>query len=266
MTTTLTVVGSGTLLPDAERGSASFHVEASGSTLLMDVGPGTLHGLARLGLDWRVIDAIAISHYHTDHVSDLPALLAAYRFDGGGRPLTLVGPVGLEDFIQRMAALYGHWILEPSRPLAIEEIGEGGDPWHLDEHLRLAAASTPHTDESLAFRVTTEAGVIGYTADTGPSERLRSLMQGCAVLVAECAIADPPEIDTHLSPRSVAELASATMPELLVVSHVYPPRSPEQAAAEIAAHYAGRIEAARDGLTIVVADRRVTVDPPTEAL
>lgn len=264
MTTILTVVGSGTLLPDPERASASFHLRTGGHALLLDAGPGAMHRLARLGLDWRAIDTIAISHFHNDHVSDLPALLHAFRFDGGERPLTLVGPVGLVDFMGRLAALHGPWVLDPSRPLTVVELGDD-EPWSPEDgEIHVEAVSTPHTRESLAYRVTTADSRVGYTGDTGPSERLPTFFAGCAIVISECAVADPPEIDTHLSPASLAELASKAGPEVLVVSHVYPPRRPERVVAEICERYAGRVEAARDGLTIRVTDGRVTVDdsPP----
>lgn len=287
--TTLTVVGSGTLLPDPERGSACFHVGSRGHALLLDAGPGALHGLARAGLDWRAIDTIAISHFHNDHVSDLPALLHAYRFDGDDRPLTLAGPPGLSGFMERLSALHGEWVLEPSRPLAIVELGDGerwspigGDVGRLASgeigqgadgnagpegeaalpargEIGLEAVPTPHTDRSMAFRVRTPDGVVGYTGDTGPSDRLAVFMERCDVLVAECAVSDPPRTETHLSPTSVAALASAVRPGLLLVTHVYPPPRPERVAVEIAALYGGRVEAAYDGQTVVLSDAGVRV-------
>lgn len=258
--TILTVVGSGTLLPDPARGSACFHVGSRGHDLLMDAGPGALHGLARAGLDWRAIDTIAISHFHNDHVSDLPALLHAYRFDGADRPLTLVGPTGLSDFMERLSALHGAWILEPSRPLTVVELAEGGRWTPTGGEIGVESVPTPHTDTSVAYRVGTADGAVGYTGDTGPSKRLPSFLEGCRVLVAECAVADPPEIDTHLSPRSAAGLAAEARPELLLVTHVYPPRRPERVVAEIAKLYEGRVEAAHDGQRVVVSGAGVRVE------
>lgn len=266
----LTVIGSGTLLPSAERGSASFHVRAGGHALLVDAGSGTLHGLPRAGLDWRAVETIVVSHFHPDHVTDLPALLAAYRFVGSEEPLTLVGPVGIRDFMDRLVDLYGPWIWEPSRPVDVVEIEPGDAWWSDDGAVGIEATPTPHTDESVAYRITCRPDAwgpdgpdgggpdtdtapsarIGYTGDTGPSVELHDFLRGCDVLVAECALSDPPEIDTHLSPRSVVELALATRPELLLVSHVYPPQTPGEAVEEVVRRYRGRVEPARDGLRV----------------
>lgn len=260
----LTVIGSGTLLPDAERGSASYHVEAGGHHLLVDAGSGTLHGLPRAGVDWRAVDSIAVSHFHPDHVADLPALLAAWRFVEATEPLSLVGPPGLDDFLDRMAAVYGPWILEPSRPLEVVEL-EAGEAWWSDGGaLGLEATPTPHTEESVAYRIRcVDATSVGYTGDTGPSPEVCEFLRGCDALVAECALTDPPEIDGHLSPRSVADLALAVEPELLLISHVYPPQTPGEAVAHVAHRYPGRVEAARDGLRVRVAEDGVTVLPPS---
>lgn len=255
------MVGSGTLLPDPERGSASVHLRVEDHSLLLDAGPGTLHGLPRAGVPWRGIDTLALSHFHPDHIGDVPALLAAFRFQELTAPLTVVGPPGLGDLLERMAALHGAWILEPSRPLTVVELGSGEAWSSQDGAVRLEAVPTPHTDESVAFRVAGGGVSVGYTGDTGPSTELHQFLAGCAVLVAECSLPDPPELDTHLSPRSVAELAGAADPDLLVISHVYPPLTPAEAVAQVRASYAGRVVAARDGLRIGISREKVTVDP-----
>ena len=258
----LTVVGSGTLLPDGGRGSASFHVQAGDHSLLVDAGPGTHHGLPRVGVPWRSIDTVALSHFHPDHIVDVPALLAAFRFEGLEAPLTLVGPVGLSDLLERMAALHGPWILEPSRPLTVVELEEE-ERWSPDDgELSLEVVSTPHTEESVAFRVEGRGWSVGYTGDTGPSPGLHDFLGRCTVLVAECSLEDPPEMDTHLSPSSVADLASAARPGLLVVSHVYPPLRPREAVEAIAERYDGRVLAARDGLAVRLSAEGATVDRP----
>ncbi len=287
----LTVVGSGTLMPDAGRGSASFHLRAGGHRLLLDVGPGAHHGLPRAGLDWRAVDTIAVTHFHPDHVSDLPSLLAAYRFDGRERPLTLVGPEGFSDYVDRLAALHGTWIREPPGPLEVVELGPGSAWVPHDGALRLEAHPTPHTGESVAYRVTLSFGlpgpvgqprsrsedrsstvdgadalVVGYTGDTGPEPDLHDFFRGSSVLVAECSLADPPELDTHLSPSSVAELAAGAGPALLLLSHVYPPLDPDTAVARVAERYPGRVEAARDGQRVTISERGITVDPSSRSL
>lgn len=253
-TATWTVLGSGTLLPSPEQLSAGHHLAVGGVSILLDCGSGTLHSLARHGIDWRGIDVIALSHYHTDHIGDLPALMAALRFEGRTRPLVLVGPEDVREVLDKMAGLYGPWILDGGYPLDVI-------PLRSDQRWRgpveISALHVRHTATSVAYRVETPFGPVGYTGDTGPTERLGPWLEGCRVLVTECALSDPPEIDTHLSPQGVAHLLTESRPEVACLTHVYPPLTPEHAVREVErrlsqAELSGvtRVVPARDGLRL----------------
>lgn len=257
----LTVIGSGTLVPDARRGSPALHLREGRRGMLLDCGPGTVHGLARHGVDWRALEVVAVTHFHADHVGDLASLLHAFRYDGRSARLTLVGPPGFRAFMGRMAALYGGRVLEPDFPLDVVEL-EAGASWSAEEWMsELACASTPHTPESVAYRVRGPWGALGYTGDTGPDDGVADHLAGCSVLVAECALSDPPELDTHLAPSDVARLAGSARPDLLVLTHVYPPRTPEEAAASVRTLYPGRVVPGYDGLRVRVGPMGVAPAP-----
>lgn len=208
---------------------------------------------------------VAISHFHTDHIGDVPALLAAYRFQGRTRPLTIVGPPGVRGVLEKMAGLFGDWVLDgvPLRVVALAP----GEVWRADE---LAVESYPvhHTNESVAYRVETPHGVVGYTGDTGVTPGLGGWLRGCRVLVAECALADPPEVDSHLSPTGLARLVDESVPELVAVTHVYPPIEPAEMAESVAGLLSGAgpgpvpvVIPAEDGGRIRMTPTAVTVDP-----
>ena len=69
----VTILGSGTAVPVADRFPAGYLVRAGGTTLLLDLGPGTLRRLAQTGVGLEAIDAVLLTHYHTDHCADLAA-------------------------------------------------------------------------------------------------------------------------------------------------------------------------------------------------
>ena len=73
----LTVLGSGTAIPVRDRFPAGYLVQSKDSNVLIDCGPGTLRRLAETGVDLDAIDAVLLTHYHTDHCADLAALLFA---------------------------------------------------------------------------------------------------------------------------------------------------------------------------------------------
>jgi len=247
----VTIVGSGTLLPDDLHRSAGHFVDWSGGGLLLDCGSGVVHGLARDGLDWRAISHVAISHFHTDHMGDLPALLWAWRHGisaDDARPKTLLGPVGLRRLMNNLATTYGEFILNPGSGLRVVELGRGvrwSDP---GPGLVIRTCGVPHTPEALAFRVVTDEGEVGYTGDTGPHPPLGDFFRGVDILIAECAVPDSAPMDVHLAPSDVARLAQAATPGHLVLTHLYPgvPR-PELPGIVRAGGFQGRVTVARDG-------------------
>lgn len=259
----LTVIGSGTLYPSALRSSSSYHLAIEdGPSLLIDCGWGTLHALARRGIDWERIDALAVTHYHGDHVGDLPALVAAWRQRGRTRPLTLLGPDNLAAHLEALAGAFGPWLLEPGFPMSVVALGPSGSWDDAGGTCRIEAVRTPHTEESIALRASGRWGVVGYTGDTAPSAAVAAFMKECDVLVAECALPEPAPFEGHLTPASLAEMANVARPGLLLATHVYPPLAPEAAVAAVREAYPGPAEAAADGMVLSWTDGIVAVDRP----
>lgn len=270
----LTVLGSGTLLPDRHHHSAAFLVEGCGVRCLVDCGAGTVHGFDRHGVDWQTLDALAFSHYHTDHLGDLPALLFALKHGvrpARTRPFTLVGPPGLHRRLGALAEAFGEHVEDPGFPLHVEEVDRRGG-WHFGSaagarevggeggsgedpgapELRVDFHPTPHTDRSVAHRWQAEGRVVAYTGDTGPPDPdLVDFLSDADVLIAETSLPDSTEMENHLTPSRVAALAREARPGLLITTHVYPPLVPEEVPGLVAkAGYGGRTEAGVDGLVV----------------
>lgn len=244
--------------------SASFHVDLGPASVLLDCGPGTLHGFDAFSVAWTTLTHIAITHFHTDHVGDLAAIMFSLKNAVRPRrtvPLTLIGPVGIRTFLERLAAALGDHVLRPGFDVRVVEMEPGQTFREPEAEFELGCQVTRHTAPSLAYRLGGAWGGIGYTGDTGPSDELPAFFDECTVLVAECAIPDPPSQDNHLSPSGLAALARVANPELLLVSHVYPPRTPEEAAASVRDLWEGEVLAARDGLRIALRPAGPSVDP-----
>jgi len=243
-------------LPDDLHRSAGHFIDWSGGRLLMDCGSGVVHGLARDGLDWRAISHVAISHFHADHVADLPALLWAWTHGvptEDTRLRSLLGPVGLRRLLNDLATAYGEFILHPGSDLRVIELGPGVQWRDPGPGLVIETCGVPHTPEALAFRVTTDEGEVGYTGDTGPHPPLGEFFRGVDVLIAECAVPDAAPRDVHLAPTDVAELALAAAPEHLVLTHLYPGVPAAELPAIIrAGGFQGRVTVARDGESLLL--------------
>ena len=249
MGTLLVTVGTGTVVPSGERSSPAYWVECGAVRLLMDCGAGTIHRLARFGLPWPELTHVAITHYHHDHLGELPALFYALKYgqtEPRREPLVLLGPAGFRAKLQAIAAAFGDWVTAPGFPLEVIEL-EPGPERALVRDVTLDVCRTPHTDESLAFAVATPEGRLVYTGDTGPSEALGDWARGCDLLVAECSLPEAMALDVHLTPRQAGELARRAGAKRLVLTHLYPPVEAVDIAGEIAPVYDGPVVVARDG-------------------
>ncbi len=225
--------------------------------LLMDVGPGAVHGLARLRKPWWQVSHVVLSHYHADHIGDLPHLLFALKWatpSPRSHPLHIFGPPGLNDRVEALQRVFGDFMVDPGFEVAYHEVELRGT-W-ASEALGLSLRFTPtrHTDSSVAMRVEMENHSLGYTGDTGPDPKLGDFFRGTDILVSECGHTDPPPSGSHLSPVSVADMARIAEPTSLILTHIYPPLDPESVPALVRdAGYSGTVVCARDGQWFVVA-------------
>ena len=251
MTASLTVIGSGTLVPSPDRGCACHLVERDGLMLLLDSGPGAVHGLARHGRPWWKVSHLVITHYHTDHFGDLPHLLFALKWAAPSprsEPLRIVGPPGLRSRAEALRAAHGDFIVAPGFAVTYEEVTRDGTWGDSHGSVELRFNPTRHTDSSMAVRVELGGCSVGYTGDTGPEPSLGDFFRGVDVLVSECSYPDPSEAPGHLSPGSVADMAIRARPGTLVLTHLYPPLKADSVPSLVReAGFSGRVVCARDG-------------------
>ena len=154
----VTILGSGTAVPNADRFPAGYLVEDGNTRVLVDLGPGVLRRVAACGIDLGDIDAVLLTHFHTDHCADLAALLFGLRSPRyeGRRPLLVAGAHGLAELLGHLTAAWP-WLSPRGFELEVREIGEGG---HEIAGLRVEAVRVEHTDASLGYRVTGSNGAV----------------------------------------------------------------------------------------------------------
>ena len=233
-----TLVGTGTTVPDPERGSAGFLVEERGARVLIDGGSGTMGRLARLGVDARTLDAGVYSHRHVDHCADLVPLLFAMKVSPDA-PRTRDYPIwagdGFQAFFHALEAAYGSWIQPTAWKVRVTELSlHGAGRAELPGGLILDTLPAVPSAGALHLRFPSPGGTrVVFSGDTGPSDALVALARDADVLVTECAVAEPDPWNSHLWPEAVATIVDAARPKRVVLTHLYPMVDPESALATV---------------------------------
>jgi ribonuclease BN (tRNA processing enzyme) len=236
-------------MPGPDGPASCYLVEQDGFRLVLDLGNGALGPLMR-HVELPEVDAVVLSHLHSDHCIDLNALYVArvYGPYSGGRRLPVLGPASAA---HRLADAYG-LRRDPGmtgtfdfRTLSREvEVG----PFRL-RHARMA-----HPVEAYAVRLDGADGSLVYSGDTGPNDDLPALAEGADVLLCEASFVhgedNPP--DLHLTGLQAGETAARAGVGALVVTHVPPWNDRDVAAAEAASVFSGEVTAATAGLALDV--------------
>ena len=92
----VTLLGTGTPVPNAERFGSAVLVEARGKKLLFDCGRGTVIRLSQARISLTDIDALFLTHLHSDHIVGIPDLWVSGWSLGRDRPLGVWGPRGTQ--------------------------------------------------------------------------------------------------------------------------------------------------------------------------
>jgi ribonuclease BN (tRNA processing enzyme) len=256
----LTTIGTGTASPSPARVNAGHLVEAGSVRLLMDCGSGVAHRMATLGLDWLGVTHIALTHFHLDHILDLPTLFYAWRYGTlppRTAPITVLGPPGTLSLMERFESLIGDAPKLRTLGFSVEivELTESAAPVDIGDGLALQIRRVPHTAESIAYSVTHAGRRLVYTGDTGPDAGLGAWAAGCDVLLAECSLPDSLAIPTHLTPERCGVLAAQAAPGCLVLTHFFPPAEEAPVKEIVARSFGGPVVLATDGWSTMVETR-----------
>ena len=234
MRTAVTILGGSGASTGTGQGCSGYLVTSGEVSIVLDLGPGTLQEL-RKHTDFRTLDAVVLSHLHIDHMLDVLALWFALAYNPvrPNRTVPLYLPPGGFDQILRIAA--GFVIDEPpetffSRTFDLREY-DPSSPLPIGD-MSLTFAATVHYIPCWAIRVSTTFGDIGYTADTGPSADLTSIVHDVQVLIAEAST--PPgmaptmseDVRGHLTAMEALALAESGHAGQLILTHMYEEEDP----------------------------------------
>ena len=99
--------GAGGPLPDPVRSGPCTALIAGRTLVVVDAGTGGARNLQRLGFAPGLVDALFLTHFHSDHIDGLGEM-AMLRWTGGGHetPLPVHGPAGVEEVVDGFGRAY----------------------------------------------------------------------------------------------------------------------------------------------------------------
>lgn len=266
----LQVLGSGGPIADDGRASSAYIIWVDGrSKVLIDAGGGAFLRFGEAQASFADLDFVGLSHLHTDHSADLPALLKSGSFSERKRPLHVAGPdgdgpfPGLEAWLDRLldrdsgayAYLAGFLDGTAGLPMLVtkEVGGEQAMQVFRNDEIAVEAMHVPHgIVPAVAFRITIGDEAIVFASDqNGSKAEFLDLAKDASLLVMHLVVPEDASgvaRRLHAPPSVVGRIAGKAGARKLVLSHFMARslRDLDENVDQVRAHYDGEVILAQD--------------------
>ena len=267
---TITLLGTGSPMPDPDRAGPATLISSGDEHYLVDAGRGVLMRMAGAGVGAGQLHAVLLTHLHSDHITDLNDVITSrWVMTFEPTPLTIVGPVGTQRVVDAIVDSLGPDIGYRTAhhddlsygftPVRVIEVADG--EIDLGGNVHVSCAPTDHrpVHPTVGFRFDHDGSSVVTAGDTVPCAGLDRLCAGAQALVHTVIRKDIIEnipvprmadtLDYHSSPEEAAQTAARAGMETLVLTH-YVPAFPSGGGADwrdlAAAHFDGTIEVGDD--------------------
>ena len=273
----VTLLGTGTPIPVPDRFGPATLVEAGDQKLLFDAGRGASIRLHQVGVPIGRIDALLLTHYHSDHTVGIPDVwltgwLQSY-FGTRKVPLRVIGPEGAKTLMTHLEKAYA---LDVSIRIEDEQLPPQGAGIDVSEFNADGVVYERNGVKVIAFEVDHGAAIkpaYGYrveyadravviSGDTRFNHNVIKYGANADLLIHEVAIARPelilePFIQRIMAHHTTASEAGTvfarTRPKLAAYTHVVflaseriPPATVGELLAETRRTYDGPLEVGED--------------------
>ena len=282
----VTLLGTGSPLPKADRFGPSTLVEAGDQKLLFDAGRGVPIRLQQLNVPLGKITVLFITHYHSDHTSGIPDVwLTGWLPPPFGRrttPFHVIGPVGAKALMLNLERAYA---LDIKIRLADEKLPPEGIATIVEEFDKDGVVYEKNGVKVIAFEVNHGPAIkpaVGYrieykgrsvviSGDTRYDQNVIKYGSGADVLIHEVGGARPELLATsvpvqriiahHTTPREAGMVFSQAKPKMAVYTHIVflsnekiPEPTLDEVVAETRQTYSGPLQVGEDLMSFEIGD------------
>jgi ribonuclease Z len=271
----VTLLGTGSPLPSADRAGPSTLVRAGDAVVLVDCGRGVVMRLAGAGLFPVGLSAVLLTHLHSDHISDLNDIVTTHWvMSPEDTALAIFGPPGTGQVVDALLAMLGpdqqyrlahHDDLRNPPNVEIAEVEPGAEFSIADARVSVHRTDHRPVTPTVGYRIEHAGTVAALAGDTVPCPELDVMCADAdlyvqTVIRTDLITAIPSArlqdiIDYHSTVEQAAQTAARAGVKTLVLTHYVPPMAPGQEAEWrdlAAAHFDGEIVLG-DDLTVVAA-------------
>mgnify|MGYP001157892761 CR=1 FL=1 len=275
----LGVKGGGAINPHGSMPTSSL-LRFNDKTIVVDCGTGVAGGIARQGVSLKIIDAVFVTHLHSDHYLDLGPLLHSAWSAGLNHRITVFGPEGTDDYWRYFLASMRFDIdlrmadegrpdiaaLIDVRPLVDGVVANIGG-------IEVTAMRNDHPPivDSFALRFDDGVRAVVFSGDTAYCPPLAEFAGGADLLIHEAMYPDGIErlvarvgngddrlrqhlYSSHTAVEDVGRIASSAGVKALAINHMVPKDdaaiTPEHWRIGAQRHWNGALHIGHDGMRI----------------
>ncbi|WP_456275961.1 MBL fold metallo-hydrolase [Bacillus sp. AK128] len=237
----ITVIGYWGGFPARNEATSGYLFEAEGFKLLVDCGSSVISQIQNY-CNPEDLNAVILSHYHNDHISDVGTLQYARLIKGfiGTKPPTLL--------------IYGHREDQQGfERLTYEGVTKGVEynpelPLEVGP-FTITFLKTKHPADCYAMRISNRDTTVVYTADTSYFNELVSFSRNADLVITECNLYQGMDGEGagHMTSSDAGKLASQAEVGELLLTHLPHFGNHLDLKNQAQEHFNGKIELAKTG-------------------
>jgi ribonuclease Z len=285
----VTLLGTGSPQPSLTRFGPGVLIEAGGQRLVIDAGRGGTQRLFQLGVRLGAIDAVFLTHLHSDHVNGLADLWLIgwleVPYAQRKAPLRVIGPAGTSELAAGLMRAHD-WDIrtriadqnlpKDAAPIAATEIAPG--VVYERDGVKVTAIEVDHgalIKPAFGYRVDFDGRSVVVSGDTRPSDNLVKAATGADLLVHQVAAAPEAALKSpviqvilahHTKPEEAGAVFARAKPKLAVFYHYVllgmPPATEDDVLTGARKSYDGPLVLGEDLMRFVIAKDGVTLARP----